>query len=272
MRYLGLVALALLFGAVTMFVVSSTSSSEEEPALVTEKIEYRDGDVVLEGWLAFDASAEGKRPGVLVVHEWWGLGDHSKRRAEELAKLGYVAFALDMYGKGKLTDDPAEAGKWASAYRGENRDAARRRASVGLAVLSGHERVDAERLAAIGFCFGGTVALELAWSGADLDGVVSFHGDPTHPRSSEAEGVRSAVLVCHGADDPLVPAAALRAFEDSVRAAKLDWQLIQYGGAVHAFTNRAADDRGIPGVGYDEKADRRSWEHMRSFLGEVFGR
>jgi dienelactone hydrolase len=260
-------SLVLLAALLVTGVVSL--SEESGPKIVTEAVTYRDGDVELEGWIAYDASRTGRRPGVLVIHEWWGLGDHPKRRAEALARLGYVAFACDMYGKGKRTDDPKVAGRWASGFRGENRLAGRSRARAGLDVLTKHERVDPARVAAMGYCFGGTIALELAWSGAPLVGAVSFHGHPTSPREQDLAGVRAAILVCHGADDGFVPDEMLATFERTMREGKIDWQLIKYGGAVHSFTNQGADAHGIPGVAYHEKADRRSWSHMETFFEEV---
>jgi dienelactone hydrolase len=248
------------------------ADAEEAPVPRTEAIEYRDGDVVLEGWLARPAS-DAKAPGVVVVHEWWGLAPHAKRKAEELARAGYVAFALDMYGKGKLTTDRQQAGAWAGEFRGEgNRAKARSRAAAGLAVLAKHPQVDASRLAAIGFCFGGTIALEMAWSGADLDAVVSFHGNPTVPTPEEAKAVKASVLVCNGADDAAVSAETLRSFETSMKDADLDWMFVQYGNAVHAFTNPDAGKAGMPNVAYEARADRRSWAHMLDLFRERLGR
>jgi dienelactone hydrolase len=242
-----------------------------EARIVTETVAYQDGDVALEGYLAYDATREGRRPGVLVIHEWWGLGAHPKARAEKLAALGYVAFCPDMYGKGRLTDDPGQAGAWAGAFRKDPHGAGRRRVRAGYDILVKHARVDPARTAAIGFCYGGTVALELAWSGADVKGVVSFHGNPAPPPAADAADVKSAVLVCHGADDAFVPDAALEAFEEGMRSAGLDWMLVKYGSAVHSFTNKGADARGMKGVKYNAAADRRSWAHMRSFFHELFG-
>jgi dienelactone hydrolase len=266
---------AALLGVLALASLSPTGvharEPEAAPAIRTEALEYRDGDAVLEGWLARPAS-DAKAPGVIVVHEWWGLAPHAKRKAEELARAGYVAFALDMYGKGRVTTDREEAGKWASEFRGPaNREKARRRAAAGLAVLAEHPQVDAQRLAAIGFCFGGTIALEMAWSGADLDAVVSFHGTPTTPSPEEAKRVQATVLVCNGADDAAVSAETLRAFEDAMKAADLDWLLVQYGNAVHAFTNPDAGKAGMGNVAYEERADRRSWAHMRSLFAERLG-
>jgi len=239
---------------------------DAKPPVETHAVEYRDGDVVLEGWLATPVTAD-KAPGVLVVHEWWGLGKHAKAKAVALAELGYVAFALDMFGKGKLTDDPKQAGAWAGEFRGEaNRQKARTRAAAGLALLAKAKGVDPTRLGAIGFCFGGSIVLELAYSGDDLKGVVCFHGTPVAP--AESDTLKAAVLVCHGADDPNVKDEALRGFEAAMKARKADWMLVEYGGAVHSFTNPEANR---PGAMYDPRADKRSWEHMRAFLKERLG-
>ncbi|MBN1916497.1 MAG: dienelactone hydrolase family protein [Verrucomicrobia bacterium] len=236
-------------------------------AIYTESVEYNDGEAVLEGYLAYDDALDGKRPGVLIVHEWWGLGTHPKRVAERLAGLGYVAFALDMYGKGKLTDDAKQAGEWAGAFRTDSA-LAKRRFEAGLSVLRENDHVDASRIVAIGYCFGGGICLEMARMGVDLAGVVSFHGGlKSAVPETDRKPITAKILVCHGADDPSVPPAEVAAFEEEMRAAGADWVLIAYGGAVHSFTNPDADR---PTARYNEKADRRSWKAMRQFLAEVF--
>jgi dienelactone hydrolase len=263
-------AALLLLGSLAASAAAPPAPAEQK--IVSEAVDYRYGAEKFTGWLSRDGARGGLRPGVLVVHEWWGLADHPKRRAEELAKLGYVAFAADMYGTGKLTTDPKQAGEWSGRFRTpEGKALGRARAAAALDVLRHSPGVDPNRIAAIGFCFGGTVALELAWSGADLKGVVSFHGNPTAPTPEEAKGVKASILVCHGGDDGFVPDAALAAFEKAMRDGSLDWTLVKYGGAVHAFTNPGADAYGIQGVKYDARADRRSWEHMRTFFRELFG-
>ncbi len=237
--------------------------------LHTEYIGYRDGDAALEGYLAYDKSALGPGPGVLVAHEWWGLVDYAKKRAEQLAALGYIAFALDMYGKGITTDDPERAGKLAGKYKAD-RKLMRSRALAGLNALKGHAPVDPKRIAAIGYCFGGTAVLELARSGADIAGVVSFHGGLATPHPEDARSIKAKVLALHGADDPLAPAAEVAAFQEEMRRGGVDWQMILYGGAVHSFTSPAAGNDPSSGVAYDEKADRRSWEAMKLFFDELF--
>ena len=235
----------------------------------TETIEYRDGDTVLEGYLAYDASIQGKRPGVLIVHQWKGLTDYEMKRAEMLAKLGYNVFALDIYGKGIRPKSPQGAGAQAGKYK-NNRALLRARAQAGLAVLQAHALTDPRRVAAIGYCFGGTTVIELARSGADIAGVVSFHGGLDSPHSEDGKSIKCKVLALHGADDPHVPAKDLAAFEDEMRQAKVDWELVKYGGAVHSFTDWNAGNNVAQGVAYNEKADKRSWEAMRQFFAEMF--
>lgn len=235
----------------------------------TETVTYKHGDVVLEGYLAYDDGQSGKRPGVLVVHEWLGPNDHARKRAEMLAGLGYVAFACDMYGKGVRGTGPQDGPKLSAPFK-EDRKLMRARAAAGLDVLRNHPNVDRSRLAAIGFCFGGTTALELARGGTDLRGVVGFHAGLGTSMPAQAGAVKAKVLVCHGADDPHVPPPEVQAFEAEMRKAGADWQLNAYGNAVHSFTNKAAHDR-AHGTEYNAEADRRSWQAMRDFFAEVFG-
>lgn len=242
-----------------------------QAALKTEKIAYKDGKVELEGYLAYDDDLTGKRPGVLVVHEWWGLNNYARQRAEMVARLGYVAFALDMYGKGVQAKDAKDAASKASPFK-DDRELMRTRAAAGLALLAKNPRVDPKRLAAIGYCFGGTTALELARSGAELVGIVTFHANLATPNAADAKKIKGKVLVLHGADDPIVPAKEVAEFETEMREGKVDWQLVSYGGAVHSFSNRMAGSDVKRGVAYNAKADARSWEAMKAFLVEVFGK
>lgn len=238
-------------------------------ALRTETVEYKHGDLVLQGYLAYDDALRGKRPGVIVVHEWWGLNDFVKKRAEQLAALGYVVFAIDMYGKGVRPKDAKEARDLATLYRND-RKLMRGRAMAGLDFFKKHPRVDPTMIAAVGYCFGGTVVLEMARVGADLRGVVTFHGGLDTPNPVDAKNIKAKVLVLHGADDPFVPKEQVLAFQDEMRKAAVDWQMIFYGGAVHSFTNPSAGNDPSKGSAYHEKADTRSWEAMSLFLEEVF--
>jgi dienelactone hydrolase len=253
---------------ITLTCLLLVGSANGLAALKTQIVEYRHGEVVLEGYLAYDDAVTGRRPGVIVVHEWKGVGAHVKASAEKLAKLGYVAFAIDMYGKGIRPKDNKEAGAEAGKYKGD-RALMRARAKAGLDWLRQHELTDPQRIAAIGYCFGGTTVLEMARSGAALAGVVSFHGGLDSPTPADARNIKGKVLVLHGADDPLVPAAEIAAFQDEMRQAKVDWQMVYYGGAVHSFTNPEAGNDPAKGVAYNEAADRRSWAAMKTFLAEA---
>lgn len=233
----------------------------------TETVEYKDGNTTLEGYLAYDSSYAGRRPAVLVVHQWKGLSDYEKKRCEMLAGLGYVAFAVDVYGKGIRPKTAQEAGAQAGTYK-KDRALLRHRVKVGLDWLRRQKRVDGGKIAAIGYCFGGTAVIELARSGADVRGVVSFHGGLDSPTPADGGNIKCAVLALHGADDPFVAEKDLVAFEAEMRASKVDWQLVKYGGAVHSFTDWNATGE-MRGAQYDERADRRSWEAMRQFFAGV---
>jgi dienelactone hydrolase len=235
----------------------------------TEMVEYKHGDTVLQGYLAYDSAISGKRPGVLIIHQWKGLTDYEKKRAELLAKLGYTAFVVDIYGKDVRPKDAQAAGREAGKYKND-RPLLRARAQAGLEVLRRHELTDPKRIAAIGYCFGGTAVLELARSGAELAGVVSFHGGLDSPNPADGRNIKCKVLVLHGADDPHVPAKDIAAFEDELRQAKVDWQLVKYGGAVHSFTDWNAGNNASAGAAYNEAADRRSWAAMQAFFTELF--
>ncbi len=235
-------------------------------AVKSETVAYRAGDLTMKGYVAYDDSKAGKRPVVLIVHEWWGLGEHVKKVANRLAEAGYLAFAVDMYGEGKLARDPQEAARLAGSVRG-NPDVVEARFGAALTHIRSHPLADSEHVAAIGYCFGGTVCLEAARLGMGLHGVVSFHGGLASQVPAEKRKLTSRVLVLHGADDASVPAAQLQAFQDEMRAARADWQLVSYGNAVHSFTNPEANSATAR---YDAKADRRSWEAMTAFLKELF--
>jgi dienelactone hydrolase len=237
-------------------------------AIKTEVVEYKQGDTVLEGFLAYDDAAKDKRPGVVVVHDWMGLSDNTRKRARELAELGYVAFAADIYGKGVRPKDGKEADALAGKYKGD-RVLLRARAQAALDTLKKNAHVDAAKVAATGYCFGGTTALELARSGAPLVGVVSFHGGLETSMPADAKTLKAKVLALHGAEDPYVPAKEVEAFEGEMRAAKADWQLVKYSGAVHAFTIVEAGNDPSKGAAYNALADKRSFEAAKDFLAEV---
>jgi dienelactone hydrolase len=237
-------------------------------AIQTKTIEYQQGDTTLAGVIVFDDAVKTKRPGVLIVHQWLGLTDYEKKRAEMLAQLGYVAFCADIYGEGIRPKNASEAGPLAGKYKGD-RTLLRARVNAGLEAFKKSDLVDSKRIAAIGYCFGGTTVIELARSGADVAGVVSFHGSLDSPKPEDGKNIKCKVLALHGADDPFVPAQDLNAFEAEMKNANVDWQLINYGGAVHSFTDWKADGS-MKGAQYNERADKRSWEDMKQFFAELF--
>jgi dienelactone hydrolase len=239
-------------------------------AIKTQSIDYQQGGVTFQGYLAYDDSIQGKRPGILICHEWWGLNDYPKHRAEQLAALGYVAFALDVYGKGVIATNPTDAARL-SGEIGGNRDLIRQRATAGLDVLRAQPQCDASKIAVIGYCFGGMVALELARAGTDLSAVISFHGNLSTPNPDQDQPIKPKILVCTGADDAFVPPQSVADFEAEMRKAGADYQVISYGGAVHAFTNPDADKVGMKNVAYNAAADKRSWKAMLATFDEVFG-
>jgi len=237
--------------------------------LKTELIDYKQGDTVLQGYFAYDDAMPGKRPGILVVHEWDGLGPYVKTRCDQLAKFGYAAFAADIYGKGVRPETPKECAAEAGKYKSDNQ-LFRARVNAGLDELKKQEQVDPARVAAIGYCFGGSAVLELARSGADVAGVVSFHGGLGTPQPAAPGSIKCAVLVLTGADDPHAPPGDVTAFEDEMRKAGVDWQMVIYGNAVHGFTNPARGTDNSKGVAYNAKADERSWKAMFLFFDELF--
>jgi dienelactone hydrolase len=244
-------------------------SANVNAKLVKESVEYKHGDVALEGYIAYDDALKGKRPGVIIVHEWMGLNPYAKKRADQVATLGYVGFAIDMYGKGVRAKDAKEASALAAIYKND-RKLMRSRADAALEFFRKHPMVDNKLIGAMGYCFGGTVVLEMARGGADLLGVVSFHGGLDTPNPGDAKNIKGKVLALHGADDPFVPKDQVLAFQDEMRKAGVDWQMDMYGGAVHSFTNPDSGNDPSKGAAYNEKADRRSWEAMTAFFEEVF--
>lgn len=239
-------------------------------AVQTREVTYTHEGKTYKGHLAWDDATPGKRPGVLVFHEWWGLDDYAKKRAEQLAGMGYVAFAADMYGEGKLAEHPEDAGKMANAVR-MNKQTWQGRAKAAFDVLSKNENVDATKIAAIGYCFGGSTALELAYSGADVKAVSTFHAALPTPTPEEAKAIKAKVLVNHGADDKFIKPDAIKAFREALDSAKVNYRFESYPGAVHSFTVPDADKRKMPGMAYNAEADKKSWASMKALFDEVFG-
>lgn len=237
-------------------------------AVQFNKVEYKQGDTVCEGLLVFDDLFQGKRSGVIIAHQWKGLTDYEKGRAEMLAMRGHVVLCADVYGKGVRADNPKDAAALAGKYK-TDRPLLRARINAALDFLRAQERVNSAQIAAMGYCFGGTTVLELARSGADVKGVVSFHGGLSSPSASDAKNIKGKVLALHGADDPFVPEAEVLAFQKEMRDAKIDWQLVAYGGAVHSFTDRNAGNDNSKGSAYNAQADVRSWREMKMFFEEV---
>jgi dienelactone hydrolase len=237
----------------------------------TATVKYKAGDVEAQSFVAWDDAVQGKRPGVVIVPEWWGLTEYPKTRAKQLAQLGYVAIAADVYGNGQTTEDPKDAGKWAGALKAGDRKELRIRVVAALQQLKANPNVDPAKTAVIGYCFGGTAALEVARSGADVAAAVSFHADLSTSQPAHQGELKAKILVNHGADDAFEPQEQILAFQDEMRKAHADWQMNIYANAVHAFTNPNADAHHIPGIAYNKEADRRSWQAMMDFFNEVFG-
>jgi len=261
-RILGIAAVA----AIAWF---ASTPACTQAAVKTSLVDYKQGDTVLEGYLAYDDSNDKPRPGVLIMHEWDGEGAYVQSRARQLAELGYVAFACDIYGKGVRPTTPQECGADAGIYRND-RALTRARVAAGLDQLKTNKLVDPKRIAAIGYCFGGMCALELARSGADIAGVVVFHGSLDTPTPTDATHIKCPVLALQGGDDRLVNQDAVNAWEKEMKDANVNWQLIQYGGAVHGYTNPKNGSDTSRGVAYNAEADKRSWAAMKDFFGEIF--
>jgi dienelactone hydrolase len=239
--------------------------------MIRAPLQYRDGGDLFCGEIVRDdATTTSPRPGVLVVHEGGGINDHPKWRAGLLAELGYVALACDLYGNGEFLTDPQRRAERMAELHGDPAKL-RRRVQVGLDALAAQPGVDPARLAAVGYCFGGMTVLELARSGAEIRGVVSFHGLLSTAQPAGPGAIRAKVLACHGIEDPLVPPEQLAAFVDEMRRSGCDWQVITYANAGHGFTRKDASSLGMKGVFYEERADRRSWAAMKFFLEEIFG-
>ncbi len=241
--------------------------------LVTEEVDYQSADVVMKGYLVYDDKIEGKRPGILVVHEWWGHNEYARKRARMLAELGYTALAVDMYGGGKVADHPDTAGQFAKAVRERFETTGKDRFLAAREVLKNHPTVDPDKIGAIGYCFGGAAVLQMARLGVDLKGVVSFHGSLGTTAPAEAGQVKARILVCHGADDLFIPPEEIENFKKEMDSAKAEYRFISYKGALHSFTNPEADEIAKKfgmRIAYNAEADQQSWLDMKEFFAEVF--
>jgi dienelactone hydrolase len=258
----------IMFLLIVVFLDSASAKSKVEGRAV----EYTAGGVMMKGYLAYDSNIKGKRPGILVVHEWWGLNDYARKRARMLAALGYTAFAVDMYGEGKQAAHPDDAGKFSSELM-KNFDTAKARFMAAMEFLKKQPSVDPEEIAAIGYCFGGGIVLNMARQGVDLKGVASFHGSLAAVKPAESGAVKARILVLHGADDKFTTPEQIEAFQKEMKAAGADFRLIVYPGAMHSFTNPDADVYAkkyhMP-IAYNASADNKSWAEMKKFLHIVF--
>jgi dienelactone hydrolase len=252
--------------AVAALVVPATSALAE---VKTREVEYKQGDTALQGYFAWDDAVKGKRPGVIVVHEWWGHNQHARRQAERLAKAGYAAFALDMFGKGKVATHPADAQAFA-AEATKDPAVTKARFDAAVAVLKKDKHVDPEKIGAIGYCFGGGVVLAMAREGEDLDAVATFHGALATNHPAEKGMVHPRILVMTGEDDPFAPAEQVAAFEEEMKAAGANYEIIRFPGVKHSFTNPDAASYGMDALKYDADADAKSWEAMLKMFAEVF--
>lgn len=253
--------------SLTLLFVSATALA----AVQGKEISYTADGTTLKGWIAWDDSAKGQRPAVLVVHEWWGHNPYARKRANMLAELGYVALAVDMYGDGKQANHPDDAGKFAGEVA-KNKPLAKARFEAAMKLLRAQRNVDGGRLAAIGYCFGGSVVLNMAREGADLKGVASFHGGLGTDAPAQAGRVKAQVRVFTGADDKMIPAAQVDGFRQEMEKAGVNYKVVSYPGALHSFTNPDADEYAkkfnMP-VAYHAEADKDSWAQLQGFLAEV---
>ena len=257
--------------ALGAMVVFGLSIGDADAGLKSETVTYKVGDRELTGYLVYDDARVGKRPGVLVVHEWWGHDAYARRRADMLARQGYTAFALDMYGTGRLADHPKDAGAFAKEVI-KTKGVMHARFKAAYDKLKRHKTVDASRTAALGYCFGGNVVLDMARAGVDLKGVVAYHASLTQTIEAKPGGVKAKVRVFNGADDPFIKPEKLKVLKEGMKAAGADFEYISYPGVTHSFTNPKATEKGeklkLP-LKYDAKADEDSWRQTLSFLSEI---
>jgi dienelactone hydrolase len=252
--------------AVTLAVAPALADAEVQ----TKEVTYKQGDTELQGFFAWDSQAKGKQPGVLVVHEWWGHNQHARNQAIRLAKSGYVGFALDMYGKGKLAAHPQDAQAFATEAT-KDPQLVKARFLAALDVLKKDPHVDPAKIAAIGYCFGGGIALAMARQGVDLDAVATFHGALATPQPAAPGAVKPRLLILTGADDPMIGPDQVEAFKKEMTAAGAKFEVVSEPHAKHSFTNPDADKVGMAALGYNADADKDSWERAMKFFGEVFG-
>jgi dienelactone hydrolase len=262
----------LIIMTAVLFVTAFVGFASAEPDIEGKDIEYSAGGVTMKGYLAYDKNIKGRRPGVLVVHEWWGHNEYARKRARMLAEMGYTALAVDMYGDGKQAMHPGEAGEFSSAVM-KDFDTAKARFTAAREFIENQSTVDSNQIAAIGYCFGGGVVLNMARQGLELKGIASFHGSLMPVQPAKQGAVKARVLVLHGADDKFIPIAQIEAFKKEMKDAGAEFQFISYPGAVHSFTNPDADVYAekfdIP-LGYSAEADKKSWEELRKFLEDIF--
>jgi dienelactone hydrolase len=254
--------------ALVFITLAALSVHYADAEIITKEITYLVDTMTFKGFFAYDNGLKEKRPGVLVAHEWWGLNDFAKTQATNLARLGYAAFAVDLYGNGRFTNDMKTAGQMAGEVRGTPK--MRERMKSGLAALLSQDIVDPKRVAAIGFCFGGTAVLELAYSGADCKGIVSFHGGIISPKEADLKNIKAHILILHGADDRTMTPEMIYHFQESMRKSGADWQMMYFGNTVHSFTNPAAGNDPAKGVAYNPLSTERAFLYMKLFLKEIF--
>lgn len=252
-----------------IFITFMLALGTAHAAIQTEVVDYKDGSTDLEGYIAYDDQVTTPRPVVLIIHQWGGLGDYEKMRAQKVAELGYVAFAIDIYGKGIRPVDPTERMRLSDSYKSGNRALYRQRMMAALEYTKTDARMDASKVVVMGYCFGGTGALEMARAGAAVLGAVSFHGALTNPNPQDVPNMRMPIMIHHGAIDPLVPADEVAAFKAEMDIAHIDYAFTAYGNAVHSFTDKNAGNDPSLGFAYNEKADMRSWDALVNFLKEV---
>jgi dienelactone hydrolase len=258
--------------AVLALVLGMVGVAAAEPKILGKTVEYSAQGVVMKGYMAYDENIKGQRPGVLVVHEWWGLNEYARKRARMLAELGYTALAVDMYGDGKVAMHPDDAGKFSSELM-KNFDVAKARFMAAMDFLKQQATVDPTRIAAIGYCFGGGVVLNMARQSVDIKGVASFHGSLTAIKPAQPGSVKAKILVLNGGADKFTTPEQIEAFKEEMKAAGIDFQFISYPGAMHSFTNPEADALGkkynMP-IAYNAQADKKSWDELKKFLKMIF--